>query len=205
MDKAPNIAIVILAAGASKRMGDHIKQILPWKDSTLLGNALIQAKASIANDTYVVLGAYEEVIKAEVVMDGNTIIQNKNWEKGMGSSIAVALKRIETKPVSYDAVFIQLADQPKIDTNYINKMLGNWIGNRNKIITTKYENDQGVPAIFGSAYFEALTQLQEDVGAKAIINANLGNVIALNPEGKEIDIDSFETYQKALNTENKKT
>ena len=50
------IATIILAAGESKRM-DGIKQLLPWKDSTLLGHAITQSLQSSTNEIYVVLGA----------------------------------------------------------------------------------------------------------------------------------------------------
>ncbi|MBG7631334.1 MAG: NTP transferase domain-containing protein, partial [Bacteroidetes bacterium] len=51
-----NIAMLILAAGESKRM-NGIKQLLPWKNTTLLGNAIEQGLNSNVNLVYVVLGA----------------------------------------------------------------------------------------------------------------------------------------------------
>lgn len=198
MDKKSTIAIVILAAGESSRMGERIKQILPWKESNLLGNALAQAKNTIAEASFVVLGAYIEIIKAEVAFEANTVIENSNWKNGMGSSIAAAMEYFNSKNHDYDAVLLMLADQPKIDTNYLNKMIGNWRGNPHRIITTQYENRSGVPAIFGKEHFEVLQKLNADFGAKDIISSNEKLVLALNPEGKEIDIDSWEGYQKLL-------
>lgn len=199
MDKKPSLAILILAAGESSRMGEHIKQILPWRDSNLLGNALEQAKGTIADATYVVLGAYEEIIKAEVNFESNAIIQNPNWEKGLGSSIVAGMDYFSSKELAYDAVLIMLADQPKIDTNYLNKMIGNWKGNQSKIITTQYKDRNGVPAIFEKKYFTELQKLNKDFGAKDLIASNEGAVLTLNAEGKEIDIDTWETYQEMVN------
>lgn len=198
MDEKPNIAILILAAGNSSRMGDHVKQVLPWKTTTLLGNALHQAKTSIADASYVVLGAFEEIIKAEVTLDATAIIQNPNWENGLGSSIAAGIKHFSLKSIAYDAVLIMLADQPLMDTNYINKMIGNWIGNPAKIITTQYESRSGVPAIFGKEHFQDLQQLHKDFGAKDIIASQIDAILALDAEGKEIDVDSWETYQELI-------
>lgn len=198
MDDKQNIAILILAAGNSSRMGERIKQVLPWKTSTLLGNAVDQASASVANTTYVVLGASEEFIKAEVQLDKVVTIQNRNWENGLGSSIAAGLEYFLAKSLSHDAVLIILADQPLIDTNYLNKMMGNWKGNPSKIITTQYESRSGVPAIFGKEYFEELKNLNKDFGAKEIIASHYDVILALDPKGKEIDIDSWETYQDLI-------
>lgn len=202
MDK-PNIAILILAAGESSRMGEHTKQILPWQDTTLLGNAVDQANASIAENTYVILGAKEEVIKTEVNLESSTIIQNTNWEKGLGSSIAAGINFVASKEIGHDAMLIMLADQPLIDTNYLNKMMGNWIGNPSKIITTQYKDRSGVPAIFGKKFFVELQGLHKDFGAKDIIANHSEDVLALNPDGKEIDIDSWEAYEELVSKTNK--
>jgi len=203
MDKKQQIAILILAAGESSRMGEKVKQLLPWKSTTMLGHALDQAKATIADQAYVVLGAFEENIKAAVTIDGNSIIQNLDWSKGIGSSIAAGIKHIQGKQ-RYDAILIMLCDQPLIDTNYLNKMIGNWKGNPNKIITTRYEKENGVPALFGKEHFEALAMLKDDKGAKTIIDAQSGAILGLNPDGKEIDTDNWEGYQKLLEKESKK-
>ncbi|TMM57343.1 nucleotidyltransferase family protein [Maribacter algarum] len=199
MDEKSNIAILVLAAGESSRMGEKVKQILPWKDTTLLGNALEQAKTSMVDAIFVVLGAYEEKIMAEVQLESIAIIKNHNWKDGLGSSIAAGIEHFSSKALSFDALLIMLADQPLIDSNYLNKMMGNWRGNPSKIITTQYESRMGVPAIFGKEYFTELQKLNKDFGAKDIIASHKDAILALNPEGKEIDIDSWETYQEILN------
>src|SRR5947207_713589 len=52
----PDVAAVILAAGASRRMGTP-KQLLRWGETTLLGRAIAAARASRCSTVYVVLGA----------------------------------------------------------------------------------------------------------------------------------------------------
>jgi molybdenum cofactor cytidylyltransferase len=56
------IAIIILAAGSSSRMG-KIKQLLKFKDNTLLETAIEAATASNGNAVFCVLGAHSEIIK----------------------------------------------------------------------------------------------------------------------------------------------
>ena len=120
MDDTQNIAVLILAAGNSSRMGERVKQVLPWKTTTLLGHAVEQASTSMASRTYVVLGAYEEIIRAEVNLDEVVTIQNTNWENGLGNSITAGMEQFSAQSLSYDAVLIMLADQPFIDSNYLN-------------------------------------------------------------------------------------
>lgn len=199
MSEKPKIAILILAAGESSRMGDKVKQVLPWKNTTLLGNAFEQAKASIADSTYVVIGAHPEIVKANIELEASETIENSDWKNGLGSSIAAGIKHFSEKSLGYSAVLIMLADQPYMDTNYLNKMIGNSKGNPRKIITTQYEYQSGVPAIFGKEHFSELQNLNKDFGAKDIIASYNDAILALNPEGKEVDIDSWETYQELIN------
>ena len=56
LKKTPNIAVVVLAAGASRRMGTP-KQLLSWGNDTLLKHAIKTAENSKANKVIVVLGA----------------------------------------------------------------------------------------------------------------------------------------------------
>ncbi len=198
MQKNQNIAIIILAAGSSSRMNEHVKQILPWKQTTLLGNAIAQANAVKYADVYVVLGAHKEIIQRNMQLEKTSIIFNENWKDGIGSSIASGVNHFSTYKINYDAVLVSLADQPLVDTNYLNLLLTKWQSNRNKIIATKYANHAGVPAIFNKNYFSTLQTLNKDIGAKEIISANLKKLMVINPNGKEIDIDLWETYQKML-------
>ena len=70
MDKKGNIAMVILAAGAATRM-QAIKQLLPWKKTTLLGNAIEQGLQSNVDKVYVVLGANASKIKKKYTLKKN--------------------------------------------------------------------------------------------------------------------------------------
>ncbi len=85
------IAIVILAAGASKRMPE-IKQLLPWKQTTLIGHVIEQCIASKAAETFVVLGAHADEISKVITNQKAHILFNEKWEQGMGTSIAAAMR-----------------------------------------------------------------------------------------------------------------
>ena len=186
-------AIIILAAGASSRMG-KIKQLLPWKHTTLLGSAIEQALASKAEDVFVVLGANEQVISKEIEKEDITIIYNKNWSFGMGTSIACAVDFIDKKTNKYSTVLVMLADQPLIDVNYINNLCNNDL--QSNIIASKYKNRVGVPAIFSSRYFNELKELKGDIGARELIRNHIDDVKTIDAFDKFYDIDSMESYEK---------
>ena len=88
-----NCAIVILAAGISSRLGSP-KQLLEFDGKTLLQHAIDTALATGCPKVMVVLGARAEMLKPELANQPIQVLENKNWQEGMASSIRYALKNI---------------------------------------------------------------------------------------------------------------
>jgi len=197
MAETENIAVVILAAGESSRM-KQAKQLLPWGTSTLLGKAIKEAVQSNSKKVYVVLGAKAETIQMQCNSTDVTWVLNKNWKKGMGSSISCAINYLMHLNTNYDGFFIMLCDQPLIDAGYINKMISTFMKSNKGIVATAYKHSNGVPVLFDKKYLKDLSNLEGNIGAKEVIAANSNDFIAMNPNGKEKDLDTMEEYQQAL-------
>lgn len=192
----PNIPILILAAGESKRMGERVKQLLPWNNTTLLENALAQARDSQVSDVFVVLGANDEFIKKQTQLPDAICIYNEHWSNGMGSSIVAGVRHLLSLSKEYDGILVMLADQPLIDAAYLDQVIDTWGKSRATITATAYENGLGVPAMFDKCHFEELLKLTKDYGARHIINDS--NIKIINPQGKEMDIDTWQDYQNMI-------
>jgi molybdenum cofactor cytidylyltransferase len=190
------VAFLILAAGTSSRMKDKVKQLLPWKNTTLLGQAITEAKKITKHDVFVVLGANAALIKPHIKGEKITIFEHEHWNNGLGSSIAFGVTHLSSLNF-YDAVFIILADQPLIDAQYLKGMLKEYERDTAIIVATKYPNNNGVPAIFAKEYFDDLVNLTGDTGAKYLINTK--NVVCIDPKEKSIDIDTWEEYERLRN------
>lgn len=193
--KKLKIAMIILAAGESSRM-DALKQLLPWKDNTLLGHSIDQGLASNVDDVIVVLGANSKRIANSISTSKINIIENSEWTFGMGRSISYAMEFIEKGVVLYDAVLIALADQPLIDATHYNNLINVFIDDDKKIVATQLKKKAGVPAIFGSNYFKALSKLKHDIGAREIIATHSKELQIVSAGGRILDIDTMETYKE---------
>lgn len=158
-------AILILAAGASTRMGTP-KQLLIWEDSTLLKNAIKQSTALVSEDTYVVLGANFEVLKNHIEGCSAHIIQHSHWASGLGSSIACGVKQLMHG--NYNRVLIMLADQPLITSTYLRQLLHVSTTSNQTIIASQFNHILSVPAVFDKKHFTELTHLNADYGAKKL-------------------------------------
>ena len=189
-----NVSILILAAGASSRM-KKTKQLLPWGKHSLIEHVLTNAIASDAGKQYVLLGAQTDAIRTRIEDLPVQIIENKDWESGMGKSIAVGVQAI-LKQGNPEAILILLCDQPLIDTSYINLLIQKLMENIDefKIVGTQYRSRIGVPAIFSPDLYDELTTLKSDRGAAQLIADNSQFAISIDPKGKERDIDTWQDY-----------
>lgn len=185
------IAILILAAGGSSRMG-KVKQLLPYKHTTLLGWAIEQALESEADEVFCVLGANAEKIEKSVRhYDTNTIL-NRNYSDGLSSSIVTGIRELN----DYDAILVMLADQPLVTTSYLNDLINLYRTYPDMIVASNYGASNGVPAVFPENYFSQLLKLKGDKGAKEFLNDTSYEVLSLNIGEKLIDVDTEEDYKK---------
>ncbi|ALJ03793.1 hypothetical protein APS56_00890 [Pseudalgibacter alginicilyticus] len=198
------IATVILAAGASKRMGVP-KQLLKWGDSTLLEHAIVQALQLNTIEVIVVLGANFNRIKPQIEHYPITILNNKNWEVGLGKSIAFAVEYLIKSKRSIEGVLITLADQPFIESSFLNLLIDGFLPNKSQIIATLYEDaKQGVPVLFCKKYFNELSYLNDDIGAKVLLEKHGVEVKVFKPKIENIDMDFKIDYNYFYNKNFKK-
>lgn len=188
------IAVVVLAAGNAKRLGQS-KQLLPWGNSTLLGNVVKNVLTVDAHKTFVVLGAYSNEILEKINLSEATVLINGNWQQGLGSSIASAITEIDNKYPELNAALLVLADQPFIGSIHLNAMINLHLTEKESIIITRKEDYRGVPVLFPRKFFRELRMLSNDEGAKQIINRNKNCVKEVFSQDNIADIDTFEAYE----------
>ena len=88
-----NVGIVLLAAGASVRLG-RPKQLLPYRGQTLLKYSIQTALDSQAQPVVVVLGANANELQNEIKESNVHVVINEHWQEGMSSSIRRGVKTI---------------------------------------------------------------------------------------------------------------
>jgi len=189
-----DVAILILGAGSSTRMGKP-KQTLSIGKTTLLGLSIENALQANAKNVYCVLGANAEIIIQSISKYNIEVIINDNHKKGLSSSIVSGIQHIQDK--NFDAVLIMLADQPHVDFNYLNTLIQSFEKNPTKVSASKYKKNNGVPAIFPKALYQQLLKLKEDKGAKDFLNTHKTEVISIQSD-KLLDIDTQDDYQNFL-------
>jgi molybdenum cofactor cytidylyltransferase len=193
MEKLNNLAIIILAAGSSSRLG-QAKQLLKYKNESLLKIAVKKA-LKITDNIFVVLGHEKQKCEKELEAFKNlNILYNQDYKKGIGSSISFSISFTKY----FENTMIMLADQPFIPIKHLNNLKKS-IDNES-IISSIYEENKNpsVPAIFPNKYYLELQKLNEDKGAKEILKNKSSIHIQLDKK-YSIDIDTIEDVHKFLN------
>jgi molybdenum cofactor cytidylyltransferase len=184
------MSIIILAAGASTRLGKP-KQLLPWEGSTLLQHA-VQVAGQLTPKPIVVLGAHVE--KLEAVLDPSTItiVHNSDWREGIASSIRLGLQTAIEQQASQ--VIFMVCDQPYVSVHLLEELLLAQQKTGKPIVASAYAGTVGIPALFQSAIFPQLLDLEGDTGAKKIIQQNNELTWAVPFPMGHIDIDTGEEF-----------
>ena len=186
MKNSKDLAVVILAAGISSRLGNLTKQLLVYKNETLL-KIVVKKALEISKNVFVVLGHEKEKCEKELEDFDVNIIYNPNYKKGMGTTLSLGIKH--TKEFNY--TMVMLCDQPFIPISHFQVLKEN-IQNEN-IIASLYEKNKSakVPAIFPKKYYDELLKLDADFGAKEILQKESCINIQLKKDFC-IDIDTLE-------------
>lgn len=188
------IAILIMAAGESTRMG-RPKQLLEWKDSNLLNHSISKVTQLKPDDVFVVLGANSDFIKSKIESKQVNILTNKNWKKGLGNSIGFGVYTISKALQDIKGILVMLADQPLIEKDYYAFLINRFTPDSHQILATEYSDGKlGVPALFDKTYFQELSDLNSEFGAKHIIQKYSDNVESVKNAQANIDIDTFSQY-----------
>lgn len=189
------IAIVILAAGASTRMG-RPKQLLPYGEHSFLRHTAEVAAASGYQPIVVVLGAYAEQTRPELNQLPVQVIENYQWSEGMSASIRVGIQALSTMSDPVEAAVLTLCDQPFVSVQVITQLIEAYQTTGQPIVASAYSGTFGVPALFRHSFFPKLMDLSGSEGAKQVIQKYTQEVVGIPFPAGVIDIDTPKDYEQ---------
>lgn len=193
MTTANDIAIAVLAAGESRRLG-RPKQLLKLAGRSLLSRALYHASQT-SQQVYVVLGDEQQSYLQMLTASGAHCILNPDWLSGMGSSIHAAVQAILNHQPDTHAILIMLVDQPGLTTELLNHLIAHYRQGA-QIVACEYADTVGVPALFSRAYFEELSRINPSRGAKLLLKKYAGELVTVPFAEGSLDIDTQADYQR---------
>jgi molybdenum cofactor cytidylyltransferase len=189
------VTAVILAAGQGRRMG-QTKQLLPWGQTTVLGQTLRNVQASAVHNCLLVSGHEALAIEAIAQAAGVTAVHNPNYAKGeMLLSLQTAVRQLEP---GCAAVLVMLADQPMVAPKTLDQILSAFWNGRGDLIAPTYAGRRGNPVLIGRRYFEELLALPAGGAPRDLIQKHqeMLHLVKVDSDSILRDLDRVEEYER---------
>lgn len=180
----PGLAGILLAAGSGKRFGaDKLTARLPDGQSVAVAAAR-NLRAAISRCVVVVKSLDSELARTLADM-GFSVVVNRRPNRGMGSSIAAAVRATP----DVQGWLIALADMPFIETQTVAEICRSFRTDR--IVAPVYAGQRGHPVLFGRRFSAQLQALQGEKGARQLLrlHADSLRLVPTDDSGVVRDID----------------
>ena len=147
----------------------------------------------------VVVGEARDRIESELHETPALVVENREWQRGLGSSIRCGLcHQLNARP-ELDAVLLLVCDQPFLDAHIVASLIAEWENCGKAIVASHYAGTLGVPALFDRTCFEELLALSDNSGGKALIESRDGSVASVEFEKGAIDVDTPAEFHRLKN------
>lgn len=187
------LAILILAAGRSSRMGDDDKLLQEVEGAPLVATMVARAKAS-GCPVYAALPPDRPARWQALSISGAVLVDVPAAAKGMGHSIAGGVAAL---PDDIDAIMILPADMPEITGADIATLCIAWedAPKDGLLRATSQDGKPGHPVIFPRRCFGDLQALSGDQGARSVLAGEKPHLVALPGRHALTDLDTPDDWR----------
>ena len=189
----PRIAGLVLAAGASVRLG-RPKQLLPYGGGVILDAVLATARRCGFDQIVLALGGSAGDVRRTVDTHGLDLVDNPDYATGCSSSIAAAIPALHP---GTDVLVLLLGDQPGVRAESVRRLLAG--RGDSPIAVCRYDDGVGHPFAFDRSVLPALAALHGDKGVWRLLEQRAADVAEVRVPGTiPLDVDTEADYERAL-------
>lgn len=181
-------ALVLLAAGRSRRFGDTDKLLVPYLGRPIGVHAAVafetvpfKARVAVVSCTDLPIGGF-----------GYEVVVNDAPEAGLSRSLRLGVERAMATDI--EAIVIALADMPRVTAAQLWRLFDAAHGPE-AVVASSDGTAPRPPALFGTAHFETLLDAQGDKGMRDLIRA--GHHVVTSP-AELIDVDTPADFEKLM-------
>jgi len=194
--KHGSIAGLILAAGASRRMGTP-KALLLFQGETFL-DRLIRLFSSVTSPLIVVVGYHADQIRSGIQRSSEAVFAvNPAPERGMLSSMQCGLGLV---PPDAEAVMFTPVDHPNLKSSTLEEIAARFLAERAPVTVPTHAGKHGHPVCIAHPLISELLSLPPDAQASDVIHRYAGRTSYLEVPDPAIltDIDDQAAYAELL-------
>jgi len=185
------VAAVLLAAGASRRMGSP-KPLLPWGDRTLLGFELDELSRSCVDEIVIVTGAHADDVRRSLGDGARHCVFNPRWAQGRSTSLARGARALLAPSLPRpEVVVVQNVDQPT-RAAIVDRLVEALREGGAQTIQPSYQGKRGHPVVIAGALLPELAAATEDqLGLRGVLERHPPRELAMDDEPVvRIDLDT---------------
>jgi molybdenum cofactor cytidylyltransferase len=189
------IGAVVLAAGASRRMGATNKLMVEVEGTPMVARVVDALACSRIGRIVVVTGHEPERIRETLGEHDVELVHNPRYADGIASSIRAGIIALGD---DVDGALIALADMPWVGPEVLDRLIDAFTTDDElSIFVPMFGRKRGNPVLWSSVHFPELRALSGDVGGKALFHRHSAAICYVDVEnaGINIDVDTPEALE----------
>ncbi|MFI0038176.1 NTP transferase domain-containing protein [Streptomyces mutabilis] len=184
------VAGLLLAAGGGRRLGGRPKALLEHRGHPLVEHAIAALRAAGCARVHVVLGARADAVRERAALDGCVVLENPDWERGMGSSLRAGLASLTGTGAR--AALVSLVDQPGIGAEAMARVRAGYRDGAS-LVSAAYAGARGHPVLLGADHWpDVVATATGDRGARAYLREHEAEItlVECGDVARPYDIDT---------------
>ncbi|MFF4659727.1 NTP transferase domain-containing protein [Streptomyces sp. NPDC001381] len=181
---------LLLAAGGGRRLGGRPKALLTHRGRPLVEHAVGVLQTAGCTRVHVVLGAAADAVRERARLEGCVVVENPDWEEGMGTSLRAGLASLAGTGAR--AALVSLVDQPGIGPEAAARTRAAF-EDEGTLAAASYDGVRGHPVLFGAAHWAGVAaSASGDQGARAYLKAHAAvlTLVECGDVARPYDIDT---------------
>jgi len=193
MSALAHIAVIILAAGRSTRMGAGNKLLADVNGRPMIRHAVEAALASQGKPVLVVIGHQAGAVREALAGLPIGFVENPCYAGGLSGSLR---RGIDALPAGCEGALIVLGDMPQIARAHMDRLIAAFLPG--SICVATHKGKRGNPVLWPAACFAEMRQLKGDVGARELMAVHAAQVreVDVGSEAIFADIDTPEALAR---------
>lgn len=196
MALSPSFAGLILAAGASSRMGRD-KALLPWHGGTFL-SAAIQTLQRETELVIVVAGQNVQKLEPAIYANAAFAVVNPHPELGQMSSLQRGLEEVLNR--GRDAAVVTLVDRPASRVETVEQLKRAFLaaGDQTWAVVPEYGGKHGHPIVIGREMIHAFLRAPATSTARDVEHAHQQHILYVPVDDPlvAVNVNTEEDYEK---------
>ena len=194
-ETAGPVAGVVLAAGASTRMGRN-KLLLRVAGESLLRRAVARSVAAGLDPVIVVLGYEADRAREELSGLPCRPVLNAGYARGMNASVRAGIAAV---PAEARAVVVILADMPFVTEGMIRALVERYRASDPPLVVSEYGGVQAPPTLYDRRLFTELGAVEGEGCGRQVVRRHGGDAAVVAwPAAALTDIDRPEDYERVM-------